>query len=270
MNRNDALPLPLRGPVGFRELSCSSRYEPLLAKIPVKRFDRFAPLLLLPILSYVYWEFFRLPNITWVESKLAFSIFPLFVASEVALGFSGAVVVARSVSRWRSAQRLPELSLTNLRPLVIAQSILANIFPVCVRSLGVAYGLFALFLLIEYPTLGLYLAPYGALAVNALLSFYAGAWMQLALSLGTREPVKAYMQFASSAVVLGFPTVLLFFLALFYCVTLGTVYNLPAQLTSVYLGVALPLFLADWAIKLTLMRAYAASIERTIFPRMEF
>lgn len=265
-------PQPLRGPLGHREvLFITRRSSPMLGLLPRGFWDIALPVLgALGIGALLWWV---LSRISWhdVEGILWGFALPGWWLTEAGLGAAGARLAGSELRRWQRLRRLPEITLTLLRPVTIGQIMLARPLRGVILFLAATYLAFFAALLRHHLAQVGALVLYGLIAVHGLFTLHIGAWAQLAIALGTRTGLRAFVAMSNLA---GVHMLLLFPFVLF--VVQGTIFggvfftdmrDFPFTVFLVVVSIAsVPLL----AVKFLLARAFAARLEQVVFPQLAF
>lgn len=267
-------PRAIYGPVGIEQIFCFSRLEPLLKFSRGRRFWIAYAILVIGLLLY-YWQIFR-QGPAVIYNFLLYYLAPAWVFSEAGAFLLGAMMAGSALNRWRSAQRIPEIYLTEVRPLTIVQLMLVRIVRNSFVIFATIYGLFAIFVLAErslYYDHNVFLFPYFLGALNAHITLVAGAWIFAVIAMGSPHTGAAWGRFFAAGAILGLQVFLLAALCWISSWSFHTAANM--SLTSSELGeLALTLGTVamgfSWMIKLLFTRAYAARVEEVVFPGMEF
>ena len=268
-------PQPLKGPIGLGTLLFTGAVNRDIFRVKHQWLGlAFAVIGALGLGGFLWWAFGdglgRREDDFWVLSLLG------WLGGEALSWIWAAKVAWVETTRWRRQEGLAELSLTLLRPVRIGQLVLVDgMLPFCVFC-ALLFGCVSAGMLHQY-LLGalrferlIFIFPFLLIGLNGVLTFYACSWVALALTLGLNvgHALWAYLVFLITLVLCSAPVPVGFITVAF---VLGDFLRLGDRVfMQITIGL-LPFFaLGLWGIKLLFARAFAAKIEQTIIPQLDF
>jgi len=186
--------------------------------------------------------------------------------------------LARSAARtWKDSNRLPELVLTELRPVTIAQLILTralrNLFVIAL----IGYLIFLLCFVAYLPEHSSLVFVFFLITIQYLVNLYACTWgaLTVRLGLGPMGAIWAYIDhqivYALFAAPLGAISIV-GFIGLQLTLLNPRLPNYavwPADATAFAICLAIFYFTATWTTRFLYTRAFISNLERIVFPKLE-
>lgn len=264
MSAQPATPIPLRGPLGLREVFFTRLASEVLGSVRVTG-RSVAIAAAVCVLALV--------PIGWIYHQLGFhSLTDEIPIAQLAcwIGFEAACLLYGLRFSWLGAQarrsrHLAELALTGLRPVEIAQWFIArHMWPLLsyIVFLTVGCALIQQYSFVDSPG---HIIPIVLIGINTWLTLYMMGWMQFGVFISAPSLLRAiWRQLMFVAVY----CLIAFWLAMaWYGLALLT--NPTSEITGVDFALLIPVVLAFWYAKYRLARAWAAQIERSIMWRTE-
>jgi hypothetical protein len=218
------------------------------------------------VLHFSFREFSRsdVEPLLWISAIFGLILTDLFAGAAASNG------VAAAAKRWRAQQRLSDVHLTLLRPVTIAQLIMAPTLRSIWTALAASLIAFCLALLSHRPEHAGFIPLMALIFLSAGLTAYCSAWAQVALTLGSRDNIRAFVgifNFHAVYSLLHLPAV---GMIAFPIISVGMATNGDYETIIATLVCSLPFVTAYlWAVKYLLGRAYAAKIEQVVFPNLQ-
>jgi hypothetical protein len=267
-------PQPLKGPIDLGALLFVGAVNRDIFRVKHQWLGlAFAVIGALGLGGFLWWAFGeglgRREDDFWVLSLLG------WLGGEALSWIWAAKVAWVETSRWRQQGGLAELSLTLLRPLRIGQLVLVDgMLPFCVFC-ALLFGVVSAGMLHQY-LLGVlrferlyFIIPFLLIGLNGVITFYACSWAALALTLGLHfgHALWAYLVFLITLLLCCAPVLVAFICTVF---VMGDFLQIGNQAFIMIIGLQPFFALGLWGVKLLFARAFAAKIEQTIVPQLDF
>ncbi len=261
---------PLRGPLGWRQVLFTHRDLPVRAAARVswrlRGLIAACWLVLLFVFSY--------------ESKIYLGEMMLllvwvWIGSEFGVIFVVGWLTAPARAMRRQGQ-LAELTLTMLRPIEIAQFMLARRLRLALEALAagvLALGFFVLQMLILGPYSLVLLPAVILVGLNAALTLYLWSWMRLAFLLSGRSVLgrlRAELSFMAMLALVGLWLAMLFLVPVLWIENSSPTPSMSHWKEVLFYSILLVVVLPFWLVKYALARAWAARIEQALLHRVEY
>lgn len=265
------IPVPLKGPIRPREIFFTRRSAPLTRYMHPRRDWAMVMVFLLGLL-FAFLQLMSDPGDVRprLEQRFIAPLIPLWVMGEIAIGVLAALTIHLTVRRWQSTLRLPELHLTSMRPVAIAQLMIhrGGRRVVVAVVLCVWFG-FAVGIVRYAPDHLIYLIPHTLLALNFIITFQCIAWCQVSISLwqdGFIKPVLTMLHLSAVFAALLLP---FFFTIIMSILFISEIQNFNISDDMAHCLIPVPFALPLWGLKFLIARAHAARVEQIVMPGIE-
>lgn len=273
------LPLsPIRGPLGLREIYFTRSSSPILPYSKSKRDDtiaiNFAQIIAVLIVVGLVVEYvirrMQPEQIYDTGSPDPLSYFGVimlmgWIATQaMCVGYGILSMFTRSIRVWKRPGRLAELSLTGLRPIEIAQFIIARSQFLIRVLVAIVYVGFVVSILVFARDAMLLALPFAFVALDLVLTCRMWGWTQAALFLGTKSWFEHLITTIDFAVIYAFCLMPAFIPCFVF-------FRFSEPKPHIHdIAVVLPVFIWTWMIQYLFARGWALRIERAIFNRIEY
>ncbi|MCX7046569.1 MAG: hypothetical protein NTX50_13925, partial [Candidatus Sumerlaeota bacterium] len=203
------------------------------------------------------------------SDEIVVSVVFSWLISEPLFALLGAVNAGVSLERWRRQSRLEEIRLTCLRPIVVAQMILLYQLRSRLCFIAAVFVGFAGFIILFEPLWMAFVILYALIAINAAVSFYVFGWIFLTLRLDL-DMVRAVAAMLMALMVCALWIIPPILLVALWMTETSVLFSTSSAMDVAFYIVIIPATLSWCAIKYLFARAYAARLERIVFPRMDY